>query len=104
MIRTEMKSKFGVRKKYRWSAIDGSFFKFQLNTVVSTHWVRSLAVSDLRSEPKVPGSSPTASNGVVERRCCRRQQNEQICLPQNADFYKTVLTAADLIFARAVDL
>ena len=29
------------------------------------------------------------------RRCCRRPQNEQICLSQNTDFYETVLKAAD---------
>ena len=38
------------------------------------------------------------------RRCCRRPQNGQNCLPQKADFYKIVPKAADLIFAGAVDL
>ena len=37
-------------------------------------------------------------------RCCRRPQNEQICLPQNTDFYETVPKATDLIFGGAVDL
>ena len=35
---------------------------------------------------------------------CRGPYNEQICLPQNADFNKTMPKAADLIFAEAVDL
>lgn len=38
------------------------------------------------------------------RRCCRRPQNEQICLPQDADVYITMPMAADSIFERAVDL
>ena len=38
------------------------------------------------------------------RRCCRRPQNNQICLPQNSDFYKAVPKAADFLFAGAVDL
>ena len=38
------------------------------------------------------------------RNCYRRPQNQQICLPQNADFYKTVSKAAYLIFVGAVDL
>ena len=42
--------------------------------------------------------------GGGARRCCRRPQNEQICLPQNADFYKNLSKVADLIFAGAVDL
>ena len=36
--------------------------------------------------------------------CCRRPQNEQICLSQNAYSYITVLKTEDLIFAGAVDL
>ena len=39
-----------------------------------------------------------------ERRCCRRLQNKQICLPQNADFLNKVLKAAELMFAGTVDL
>ena len=42
--------------------------------------------------------------GVGGRRCCRRPQNEQICVPQNADFYKNLPKAADLILAGAVNL
>ena len=38
------------------------------------------------------------------KRCCCRPQNEQISLPQNTDFYKTVPKATDLIFAAAADL
>ena len=41
---------------------------------------------------------------VEGRGCCHRPQNEQIYLPQSADFYETVLKATDLIFAGAVDL
>ena len=36
-------------------------------------------------------------------RDCRIPQNEQICLPQNADIYKTATEVADLIFAGALD-
>ena len=36
--------------------------------------------------------------------CCRRPQNEQICLPQNADFFKSVPKTEDLILDGAVDL
>ena len=36
-------------------------------------------------------------------RSCHRPQNKQICLPQNEDFLKTVLQAAELIFAGAVE-
>ena len=42
--------------------------------------------------------------GKGQRRYCRRLQNEQICLPQNAVLYKSVPKAANLIFAIAVDL
>ena len=35
------------------------------------------------------------------RRCCRGPQNKHICLPHNADFYKTVSKAADFIFTGA---
>ena len=38
-----------------------------------------------------------------ELRCCRRLHNKQICVPQNAYFFKKVLKAAELIFAGAVD-
>ena len=35
-------------------------------------------------------------------RDCRRPQNELVCLLQNADFYKTVPEAADLIFVELI--
>ena len=38
------------------------------------------------------------------RRCCHRPQNKQICVPQNADFFKEVSKAAELILAGAADL
>ena len=38
------------------------------------------------------------------RGCCRRPQNKQICLPQNADFLKKVPEATESIFVGAVDL
>ena len=38
------------------------------------------------------------------RRYCCRLQNKQICLPQNADIYKTVPKVADFIFAGAIIL
>ena len=48
-------------------------------------------------------SSSGGKGGEV--RCCHRpQQNKQICVPQNADFFKKVLKAAELILAGAVDL
>ena len=42
--------------------------------------------------------------GGGERRCCRIPQNEQICLPDNADFYKNLPKAVSLIYAGAVYL
>ena len=36
--------------------------------------------------------------------CCHKPKNKQICMPQNADFFKKVPKAAELIFAGAVDL
>lgn len=44
------------------------------------------------------------STGWEGRRCCRRPQNQQTCLWQNADFFKTVPKTTDLIFAGAIDL
>ena len=41
--------------------------------------------------------------GRGARRCCRRQQNGQVCLPLNADFYKQLPKAADSMFAVAVN-
>ena len=49
--------------------------------------------------------SSSVGTGGGEVRCCHRpQQNKQICVPQNADFLKKVLKAAELILAGAVDL
>ena len=45
----------------------------------------------------------SVSNGG-ERRCCHIPQNEKICLPHNADFYKYLPKAASLIYAGAVYL
>ena len=46
------------------------------------------------------GKDERGEEGGV-RRCCRRPQNEQICLPQNAAFHETVPKAANLIFCRS---
>ena len=47
------------------------------------------------------GKDERGEDGGGVRRCCRRPQNEQICLPQNAAFHETVPKAANLIFCRS---